>query len=106
MLEQLPLFPAGGQRAARAAPAAPEPHRPSVRAPLEGFVTLMSRQGDWWPTEREVRVWTAAYPDVDLPGTWREMAAWLVANPHRLKTYRGMGAFVNRWLRTEQQEDR
>jgi hypothetical protein len=54
--------------------------------------------GDWVPTAEHVEAWRAAYPGVDLTREWAAMRSWLLANPTRGKTRRGMAAFVNRWL--------
>lgn len=39
-----------------------------------------------------------AYTACDVLAEVRKMAAWLASNPLKLKTYGGMGKFVNSWL--------
>lgn len=43
-------------------------------------------------------------PNVDVPVTLREMKLWLVGNPERRKTVRGMRKFISGWLSREQQK--
>lgn len=45
---------------------------------------------------------TPLYPAVDVLGTCREMRGWLLGNPQRRKTKRGIRAFITRWLQREQ----
>ena len=42
------------------------------------------------------------YPAVDIPATVREMKGWLVLNPDRRKTRRGVKSFIGKWLQREQ----
>jgi len=42
------------------------------------------------------------YPKVDVPATVAEMKGWLIGNPERRKTRRGVRAFITRWLQSEQ----
>lgn len=91
------------ERAARA-PSGRRKRRPPVaRPPVDGLKDLQTNTGQsWYPTESELSAWEAAYPAIDVRGTIMEMRAWLVANPGRRKTWQGMSAFVNRWLKKEQ----
>lgn len=43
-------------------------------------------------------------PNVDVPVTLREMKLWLVGNPEKRKTVRGMRKFITGWLSREQQK--
>lgn len=52
--------------------------------------------------EAEVREWASLYPSVDVAAQLRIMRGWLLANPTRRKTRRGMRAFVTSWLAREQ----
>lgn len=52
--------------------------------------------------EADVREYRALYPDVDVADHLRRMRGWLLSHPTRRKTVRGMAAFVNNWLATEQ----
>lgn len=53
-------------------------------------------------SQEEVAEWSAAFPGVDVPQQLREMRAWLLANPKRRKTRRGVTAFAVSWLGREQ----
>jgi hypothetical protein len=54
----------------------------------------------------EVEEWVRLYPGVDVPGQFRKMRAWCMANPKRRKTVRGVRAFVVGWLSREQDSGR
>lgn len=40
----------------------------------------------------------AAYPDVDGPGTLKEIRAWCITNPGKRKTANGVPRFLNGWF--------
>lgn len=42
------------------------------------------------------------YPAVDVEQELRNMKAWLMSNPQRRKTFKGMPKFINSWLAREQ----
>ena len=42
--------------------------------------------------------WRRAFPDVDVGQEMRRMRVWLLANPQKRKTARGVRSFVVRWL--------
>lgn len=44
------------------------------------------------------------YPKVDVPATVREMKGWLIGNPDRRKTRKGVKRFITQWLQKEQQK--
>jgi hypothetical protein len=44
----------------------------------------------------------AAYPEVDVPLTFKQIRAWCIANPQKRKTERGVARFINRWCEKEQ----
>lgn len=76
---------------------------PSGRIPAEGSPSLTTNTGQsWQPTQAELDAWSQAYVGLDVIGTLKEMAAWLIANPTRRKTFNGMPRFVNGWLAREQ----
>lgn len=49
-----------------------------------------------------VTEWADTYPSVDVPQTLKEIRAWCIANPTRLKTPGGCHKFINSWLAREQ----
>lgn len=54
--------------------------------------------GTWQPKVEQLEAWHAAFPALDLDRELAAARAWLLANPTRGKTRRGMAAFVQRWL--------
>lgn len=76
--------------------------RPGSVGPVRGAGSVPALPvvggGEWGATEEQVAAWRAAYPGIDFRREWAAMRAWLLANPTRGKTARGMAAFVNRWL--------
>ena len=44
------------------------------------------------------------YPAVDIQATINEMKGWLIGNPHKRKTMRGVKSFITRWLHQEQEK--
>lgn len=80
-----------------AAPAAPEgPSSASVLLPT-------NRSGEEvGVSEEDAAEMARLYPAVDVSGALLRMRAWLLANPKRRKTKRGMSRFINAWLSREQ----
>lgn len=81
----------------------PEPKQ--VRSgPAPVFLTLpLAKNGDETEiTEAMLAEWTEAYPGVDVPQALRNMRQWLIQNPTRRKTKRGIGRFIVTWLAKEQ----
>jgi hypothetical protein len=75
-------------------------HAPAVQ-PIVSLPTNL--QGEEVPIFRaSADEWAKTYPAVDVLQELREMRAWLIANPEKRKTARGMAKFVNRWLSKEQ----
>ena len=48
----------------------------------------------------------AAYPDIDIQQEFQKMKAWLLSNPQRRKTLKGMPRFINSWLSRARTEER
>lgn len=57
-------------------------------------------------THAQVQVMGLTYPGLDIGQQLGEMRAWLLANPARRKTERGMMAFVNKWLKRAHENPR
>lgn len=78
--------PSEGSAEPETAPASAPPHGPVF--PVTG------PPGDWpLPPDLDAELRTA-YPTLDAETVYREARAWLVANPTRRKTRRGMGRFL------------
>jgi uncharacterized protein YdaU (DUF1376 family) len=69
--------------------------------PLNGnavaYIPLIDKT-EFGVSETFLRELELAYPAVDGPATLREIRAWCVSNPRKLKTKRGVSAFINRWF--------
>lgn len=46
------------------------------------------------------------YPDVDINEQLQKMRAWLLSNPGKRKTRRGMPRFINSWLSRSPKRER
>ena len=53
-------------------------------------------------TDTDLAEYTALYPAVDVAQALRSMRGWLLANPGKRKTLRGMPRFIHAWLAREQ----
>lgn len=53
-------------------------------------------------TEEELAEYSRLYPAVDVMQQLRNMRGWLLANPQKRKTRRGIKAFIATWLAKEQ----
>lgn len=57
-------------------------------------------------TEEDLAEYSRLYPAVDVMQQLRNMRGWLMANPQRRKTKRGIKAFISTWLQKEQDHPR
>ena len=57
-------------------------------------------------TEEDLAEYAQLYPAVDVMQQLRNMKGWLMANPQRRKTKRGIKAFISTWLQKEQDHPR
>ena len=77
----------------------PEPENSAPSQPLETVIKLPSVSGEDVPIfEDEIPEWHAAFPAVDVLQQLAAMRAWLLANPTRRKTAKGMRRFIVAWL--------
>ena len=53
---------------------------------------------EWFPTVSDFAEFTAAFPDLDLEAEFKKMRLWLLSNPTKRKTQKGIRAFVVRWM--------
>jgi cell division protein FtsN len=73
----------------------PQPTEP----PLLVFPVVGDPKVPQWPlTAAQVAEWSAAYPGVDVLAESRKALAWVVANPSKRKTARGMPKFLLSWI--------
>ena len=52
--------------------------------------------------QRDIDTFAGLYPAVDILQAMRGMKGWLMTNPTKRKTKRGIGRFINSWLAREQ----
>jgi len=57
-------------------------------------------------TEADVQLWARIYPAVDIRAQLLRMLEWCGKNPRELKTPRGIGEFIKRWLSDKQDNPR
>lgn len=50
----------------------------------------------------DIEIWKEAFPAVDIDLSLKQMNTWLISNPTKIKTKRGMPKFINGWLGREQ----
>ena len=58
-----------------------------------------SEEDGWANLETRIADWTDAYPRVDVEQELKAMHQWLVANPSKRKTQRGLPRFITAWLK-------
>ena len=76
-------------------------HPPPDDSPI--LITLPLREGGEFDVRQSlVAEVESLCPAVDVPTTLKEMKLWLVGNPDRRKTRRGIKRFITHWLRSEQ----
>lgn len=73
----------------------PEPGEPAPVAVI-GLPTVSD--GDFPIFDPDIAEWSSAFPGVDVRQQLAAMRQWLLANPTRRKTRRGMRKFVVAWL--------
>jgi hypothetical protein len=79
----------------------PEPEKSAPASPT--VIELPATKNEIVPiTEADVAEWIEAFPAVDVRQKLRAIRQWLIANPQKRKTSRGMKRFVVAWLGREQ----
>lgn len=64
-----------------------------------GKIILPLKDGTLYEVEEDdFKMWAVTYPSIDIVQQFREMYAWLVSNPSKRKTRRGIKKFINGWL--------
>jgi hypothetical protein len=76
---------------------------PAYSSPV--IQTLPLREGgDFQVHQSFIAELEPLYPSVDVAATIGEMKGWLIGNPTKRKTRRGVTAFITRWLQQEQEK--
>ena len=69
----------------------------------EPIIKLPLNTGEEYPVfQCDLDEFAELYPAVDVPQAMRDMRGWLITNPERRKTKRGIRRFMNSWLAKEQ----
>ena len=77
---------------------------PAAEKPV---ISLILNDGTEFPiSQTYIDQMQTLFPNVDVKAEIRKMAAWLINNPKRRKTRRGITAFINTWLSSEQDKGR
>lgn len=66
-------------------------------------ITLPLNDGSEYSVfQSQCQEWEKLYPAVDVMQEFRKMRGWLISNPDKKKTRRGINRFINSWLSREQ----
>ena len=69
----------------------------------EPIITLPLNTGEEYPIfQRDIQEFAELYPAVDVLQAMRGMRGWLLTNPGKRKTRRGIRRFINSWLSRDQ----
>ena len=82
---------------------APSPEPNTLALPPVGEravfdLPLPGKQGEWGVPQALYREMVVCHPGVEVMTELGKMRGWLVANPSRRKTARGLPAFISNWL--------
>jgi hypothetical protein len=94
-----PTASPNGEACSEPAPRASEPASDPV---VMTFPTSGKGPKEWHLRESKLREYAESYPGVDVLAECRKARQWAIDNPRRRKTPDGMGAFLNNWLKKEQ----
>lgn len=71
------------------------------------FIELPLNDGSCYQvSSTEVTQMKELYPNVDVEQEYRNMKGWLIGNPTKKKTRRGIGKFINNWLSRNQDSNK
>lgn len=71
---------------------------PPADLPPDGFPVAGSPDGYWIPDETFLQGLEASYPSIPIQAELRAARSWILCNPTRRKTARGMPRFLNAWM--------
>lgn len=75
----------------------------AAKPPDPPVITLQLNTGEEYPVSQDsVNEWMELYPAVDIMQCLRNMKGWLLSNPAKRKTARGISRFITTWLQKEQ----
>ena len=66
------------------------------------YINLPLNSGTYEVPVDDVNEWIKLYPSVNVDQQLKNMRGWLMANPSRRKTRKGINRFINNWLSREQ----
>lgn len=67
------------------------------------IITLQLNTGEEYPvSQADFDTWCSLYPAVDIMQCLRNMKGWILSNPAKRKTSRGIKKFITTWLQKEQ----
>lgn len=67
------------------------------------IITLQLNTGEEYPVlQVDYDTWCSLYPAVDVMQCLRNMKGWIISNPAKRKTSRGIKKFITTWLQKEQ----
>ena len=75
--------------------------------PTEVFIELPLNDGSYYQVSfTEVQQMKELYPNVNVEQEYRNMKGWLIGNPSKKKTRKGIGRFVCNWLSKNQDSNK
>ena len=69
------------------------------------FPTVGSGPKSWPLVQNKISEYQTSFPGIDILSECRKARQWCVDNPSRRKTFKGMPAFLSRWLGRAQDSD-
>jgi uncharacterized protein YdaU (DUF1376 family) len=79
---------------------------PESVQPATEFSIPLNDGTEYQVPAKDLAEWERAYLAVDVPQELRQMRTWILANPTKRKTRRGVAAFIVRWLSKAQDTPR
>jgi hypothetical protein len=76
----------------------PSPVEESLVPPVLVFPTTGPAGKEWLLSREQVTAWRSLFPTLDVLAEARKALAWVIANPGRRKTVKGMPKFLVNWL--------
>lgn len=74
----------------------------TVSVPPAVIALLLNDKTEHFVSHADIDTWRELYPAVDIMQELRNMRGWLLSNPTKRKTKRGIARFINSWLAKEQ----